>query len=515
MLNLSVILETSARVFPEKNAFVFADTKLTYAQLNAATNQVANALTANGIAPGDRVALTCPNLPFFPIIFFGILKTGAIVVPLSLLLKQDEIAYHLADSGAKAYFCFAGSDELATGKMGHAAFCESENCESFFMIMPKPEMVSPIAGVDTLAELMAEQATEFDAFQSGAEDTCLIIYTSGTTGKPKGAELTHSNLLLNAITSADFLETSSRDTQLIVLPLFHVFALTVLMLAGVYRGATNVLVARFDPEAVFAAMRQHAVTLFAGVPTMYWGLLNFADDDFDYQEIASNLRIAVSGGASLPLTVLEDFEKRFGVEIYEGYGMSEGSPVVTFNQKSVGRKPGSVGTSVWGVDVKIADADGNEVPTSEKGELLYRGHNVMKGYYNRPEATAETIRNGWLRSGDIAIKDEDGFYFIVDRTKDLIIRGGMNVYPREVEEAMIKHEAVSLVAVIGIPDEEMGEEIKAVVVLHKTHSITESELIAWTKERIAAYKCPRQIDFVEALPMSATGKILKKELRTG
>ena len=513
MLNLSIILETSARRFPDKTAFIFGDTRLTYADLDAAAGKVANALLVNGIAPGDKVALTCPNLPYFPIIFFGILKAGAVVVPLSLLLKQDEIAYHLADCGAKVYFCFVGSNELPTGKMGHAAFCETECCTQFIVIMPTPERDSPIDGISTFAELIAEQSTEIEPFQSGAEDTCLIIYTSGTTGKPKGAELTHSNLLLNAIVCADFLETSPNDTQLIVLPLFHVFALTVLMLAGVYRGTTNVLLARFDAAAVFGAMREHAVTLFAGVPTMYWALLNYDAEENDIFSVSKNLRIAASGGASLPLTVLEGFEKRFGVEIYEGYGMSEGSPVVSFNQKAFGRKPGSVGTAVWGVDVKIVDPDGNEVPTGEKGELLYRGHNVMKGYHNRPEATAETIRDGWLHSGDIAIKDEDGFFFIVDRTKDLIIRGGMNVYPREVEEAMIKHEAVSLVAVIGVPDEKMGEEVKAVVVLKEKNSITPSELMDWTKDRIAAYKCPRHIEFVEALPMSATGKILKKDLR--
>jgi long-chain acyl-CoA synthetase len=514
MLNLAIILENSARSFPDKAAFLFADTSLTYAQINAAANQVANGLRAAGIAPGDKVAITCPNLPFFPIIFFGILKAGAVVVPLSVLLKQDEIAYHLADSGAKAYFCFSGTDELPMGKMGHAAFCETADCENFYLITPKADMSSPINGVATFGEFVSGQPTDFDAHPTGAEDTALIIYTSGTTGKPKGAELTHSNLFLNAMVCSDFLETSPKDTQLIVLPLFHVFALTVLMLAGMYRATTNVLVARFDAGAVFEAMRQNAVTLFAGVPTMYWGLLNYAGDDFDYASISKNLRIAVCGGASLPIKVLEDFQTRFGVDIYEGYGMSEGSPVVTFNQKSVGRKPGSVGTPVWGVDVKIVDPDGSEMPIGERGELIYRGHNVMKGYHNRPEATAETVRDGWLHSGDIAYKDEDGFFFIVDRTKDLIIRGGMNVYPREVEETLIKHEAVSLVAVIGIPDEKMGEEVKAVVVLKEKITVTETELIEWTKERIAIYKCPRQIEFVKALPMSATGKILKKELRS-
>ena len=514
MLNLAVILENSARTFPDKAAFLFADKSLTYAQINAAANQVANGLKASGIAPGNKVAITCPNLPYFPVIFFGILKSGAVVVPLSVLLKRDEIAYHLADSGAKAYFCFVGTDELPTGKMGHAAFRETAGCENFYLITPKVDMPSPIEGAATFGAFVSGQPAEFDACPTRAEDTALIIYTSGTTGKPKGAELTHNNLFLNAMVCSDFLETSSKDTQLIVLPLFHVFALTVLMLAGMYRATTNVLVARFEAGAVLDKMRHHAVTLFAGVPTMYWGLLTFASVDFDYSAISKNLRIAICGGASLPIKVLEDFQTRFGVDIYEGYGMSEGSPVVTFNQKSVGRKPGSVGTPVWGVDVKIVDPDCNEMPVGERGELIYRGHNVMKSYHNQLEATAATIRDGWLHSGDIAYKDEDGFFFIVDRTKDLIIRGGMNVYPREVEEAMIKHDAVSLVAVIGIPDEKMGEEVKAVVVLKEEITVTETELIEWTKERIATYKCPRQIEFVKALPMSATGKILKKELRS-
>ena len=249
--------------------------------------------------------------------------------------------------------------------------------------------------------------------------------------------------------------------------MFHIFAMTVLMNAGVYRGATSVLLPRFDAEAVFGLMQKHAISIFAGVPTMYWGLLNYTDAKFDYQQISDNLRVCASGGASLPVKVLEDFEARFNVPIIEGYGMSEGSPVVTFNHLNVGRKPGSVGTAVWGVEVKLVDDEGNEVPVGEKGELIYRGHNVMKGYYKRPDANAKTIKDGWLYSGDVAIKDEDGFYFIVDRTKDMIIRGGLNVYPREVEECMIKNETVSLVAVIGIPDDKLGEEIKAFVVLNE------------------------------------------------
>lgn len=513
MLNLSVLLEASAFKHGAKPAYTFMDTTLTYAQVNGAANQVANGLIAKGIQPGDKVALSCFNLPYFPIIYFGVLKAGATVVPLSVLLKEDEIAYHLSDSDAKAYFCFVGTADLPMGQMGYAGFKKAEKCEHFFMITPQPTDPSPIEGTQTLGMLMGGQAPTFETARTEAEDTAVIIYTSGTTGKPKGAELTHSGLLINAGICRDLFNMSVDDRTLIVLPLFHIFAMTCLMNAMAYGGGHCVLLPRFDAEAVFGLLQKHEITIFAGVPTMYWGLLNYKDPKFDYEKIAANMRVAVSGGAALPVQVLNDFKDRFGVNILEGYGMSEGSPVVTFNQSDVGTKPGSIGTEVWGVEVKLVDNDGNEVPTGEKGELWYRGHNVMKGYYNKPEANAKTITDGWLHSGDVAIQDEDGFYFIVDRTKDMIIRGGLNVYPREVEEVMIKHDDVSLVAVIGIPDEKMGEEIKAYVVKEEGATLSEEDLISFTKEKLAAYKYPRVVEFIDALPMSATGKILKKELR--
>jgi long-chain acyl-CoA synthetase len=515
MLNLSVLLEDSARRYPTKPAFTFGDTTLNFAQVNGAANQVANGLRAQGIQPGDKVALSCFNLPYFPIIYYGILKAGAVVVPLSVLLKKDEIVYHLLDSEAKAYFCFVGTPDLPIGQMGHQAFTETPTCTHFFLIMPQPGDAPSIPGVATLGSLMAGQSPQAEAHQTGAEDTAIIIYTSGTTGRPKGAELTHSNLLQNAILSADLVGIQPSDTLLIVLPLFHIFAMTVLMNAGLYHGASSVLLPRFDAEAVFALMAKHQVSIFAGVPTMYWGLLNYREEKFDYAAIAANLKIAVSGGASLPVQVLKDFETRFKVPIIEGYGMSEGSPVVTFNHPDRPRKPGSIGTPVWGVEVKLIDEQGQMVPLGEKGQLLYRGHNVMKGYYHKPEATAETLQNGWLHSGDVAIQDEDGYFYIVDRTKDMIIRGGFNVYPREVEEVMIQHPAISLVAVIGVPNEEYGEEIKACVVLKDGSSASTEEIIQWTSERIAAYKYPRMVELMDGLPMSATGKILKKDLRKG
>lgn len=514
MLNLATLLENSADKYTNKTAFTFMDTSLSFSQINSAANQVANGLVELGIQRGDKVAISCFNLPYFPIIYNGILKAGAIVVPLSVLLKADEIHYHLENSDAKAYFCFTGTDDLPMGEMGHAGFQNTNSCEHFIMIMPKGDMPSPIDGVRTLGSLMQGKSPSFDTADTKASDTAVIIYTSGTTGKPKGAELTHSNLFANTVLSADLFNCNSEDTHLIVLPLFHIFAMTVMMNAGLYRGATSILLPRFDAETVLNLLDKHNVTAFAGVPTMYWGLNSYLDtNDYDITNIKSNLKSCLSGGASLPVPVLEKFEANFDLTILEGFGMSEGSPVVTFNQLDVGRKIGSVGTPVWGVQVKLVNEKGETVPSGEKGELLYKGHNVMKGYYKNPEATAKTIRNGWLHSGDIAVKDEDGFYFIVDRTKDMIIRGGLNVYPREVEEVMMKHPAVSMAAVIGVPDEEMGEEIKAFIVLNEGHSSSSEELIKFTKENIAAYKYPRIIEITETLPTSATGKILKKELR--
>jgi long-chain acyl-CoA synthetase len=513
MLNLACILEDSARRYPTSPAFTFGETTLNYAQINGAANQIANGLKSKGIKRGDKVAIDCLNLPCFPMIYFGILKAGATVVPLSVLLKKDEIAYHLRDSEAKAFFCFVGTPDLPMGEMGYGGFKEVDTCEQFYMITAKPTDPSPIAGTQTLGSLMAGQSPVFNKMASDPNDTAVIIYTSGTTGKPKGAMLSHSNIMLNTVISADLADVNNKDVQIIVLPLFHIFAMTVLMNSGVYKGAHNILLPRFDGDAVFGLLEKHDVTIFAGVPTMYWGMVNFDSSKYDTDKISRNLRACFSGGASLPVQVLKDFEEKFNVPIMEGFGMSEGSPVVTFNHKNDVRKPGSIGKPVWGVEVKLVNDNGDEVAIGEKGELVYRGHNVMKGYYNKPEATAATIRNGWLHSGDVATKDEDGYYYIVDRTKDMIIRGGLNVYPREVEDVMMKHEGVSMVAVIGVPDEKFGENIKAFVIMKEGETSTEDEMKAWTKERIADYKYPRHIEFVATLPMSATGKILKKELR--
>ncbi len=513
MLNLAILLEDSVREAPNHNAVIFNETKLTYAQVNGAANQVANGLKAIGIEPGDKVALSCPNLPYFPIVYYGILKAGGVVVPLNVLLKSREIAYHLNDSDAKAYFCFQGTPELPMGQMGHEGFQEVESCQHFFMITANPADPSPIEGTQTLGMLMHPQAPTGSAVSRGADDTAVILYTSGTTGQPKGAELSHSNMVMNAKLADNMYERQAHDVHLITLPLFHSFGQTVQMNAGFYTQSTLSLLPRFDPGEALRIMERDNVTIFAGVPTMYWAMLNYPDaNQFDLDKIASNLRLCASGGSAMPVEVMQAFEDKFNVVILEGYGLSETSPVATFNRRGA-RKTGSVGVPVWGVSVRIVDSDDNDVPVGELGEILIRGHNIMKGYYQREAATAETMRNGWFHSGDIGKFDEDGYIYIVDRVKEMIIRGGFNVYPREIEEVMVTHPAISLAAVLGEPHDQHGEEIKAFVILKEGAAATGEELVDWCRDNMAAYKYPRMVEIRDSLPMTATGKILKRELK--
>ena len=513
MLNLAVFLEDSAREVPTRVAVIFNDTQLTYAQVNGAANQVANGLKAAGIEPGDKIALSCPNLPFFPIVYYGILKAGAVVVPLNVLLRPREIAYHLDDSDAKAYFCFEGTPELPMGQMGYEGFQEVEACEQFTVITANPAGPSPIEGVGTLGMFMQPQSPAGSAVLRGADDTAVILYTSGTTGQPKGAELSHSNMVMNAKLADNMYDHQDHDVHLVTLPLFHSFGQTVQMNSGFYTRATISLLPRFDPADALRIMERDKVTIFAGVPTMYWAMLNYPEaHQFDLDEIASNLRLCASGGSAMPIEVMRAFEDKFNVVILEGYGLSETSPVATFNRGD-DRKPGSVGVPVWGVDLRIVDTDDHDVPVGELGEIVIKGHNVMKGYYQRAEATAEVMRDGWFHTGDIGKRDEDGHVYIVDRVKEMIIRGGFNVYPREIEEVMMTHPAVSLAAVVGVPHDSHGEEVKAFVVLKDKAEAGEDELIAWCRENMASYKYPRIIDIRDTLPMTATGKILKRELK--
>jgi long-chain acyl-CoA synthetase len=526
LLNLSAVLEQHARRRPAAEALVCGDTRISYAGLDAWANQIANGLTASGIRRGDHVALLCPNLPYFPAVYFGILKTGACVVPLNVLLKPREIAYHLRDSDAKALFCFEGTPELPMAEAAKAAVAVVPSCRQV-IVLPHPSAPKAVEGVldtepgpdiVTLSQFCAAQPATFETSNTSPEDTAVILYTSGTTGQPKGAELTHLNMVMNGMVSAELCAGSAdeqgRHATAITLPLFHATAQTAQMLAYFHLGGTLVLLPRFDPAALLAALSSERITHWIGVPTMYWTLLKHArEQKIDVSSAATTLRLVVSGGAPMPVELMKDFEQTFGVRIIEGYGLSETAPVASFNHLDRPSKAGTVGQPLFAVEIVIVDDKDEPVETGQPGEVVIRGHNVMKGYYKRPEATAEAMRNGWFHTGDVGVMDADGYLSIVDRKKDMILRGGFSVFPRELEEVMLTHPAISLVAVIGVPDERLGEEVKAFVVKKPGAELTEDELRDWCKEQIAAYKYPRHIEFRAELPMSATGKILKRELR--
>ena len=513
--NVSGLLTRTASEYPARTAIVFGGDRISYAELDAASNQVANLLTERGIRPGEKVALSCANIPQFTTIYFGILKAGAVVVPLNVLLKAREIAYHLNDSDATAYFAFEGSPELPIGGEAWSAFQAADRAAHFFLI-GSGASVDGVTPDQIFAAAVAGQPETFETVERADDDTAVILYTSGTTGQPKGAELRHRNVYDIARAGAQLFESdpATPDVYLCVLPLFHAFGQMVIQNGAVGFGGTLVLQPRFSAREALELMLDHAVTFFGGVPTMYWGLLEALDDSVDVARLAANLRIAVSGGSALPAKIHQEFKKRFGVTILEGYGLSETVAIASFAAYGEEPRVGSIGRPIAGVQMKLINDDWSDVKDDPGavGEIAIKGYNIMKGYYKRPEATSEAIDQGWFRTGDLARKDADGFYFVVDRSKDMIIRGGFNVYPRELEEVLMEHPAVSLVAVIGVPHPSHGEEIKAVVVKKADDSTTEAELTAWGREQFAGYKYPRIVEFVDALPMTATGKILKREL---
>jgi long-chain acyl-CoA synthetase len=519
-LNLSSIIEHHARLAPDKDAIVWNEMRFSYGQLNALSNRVANALTEMRIGHGDKVALCCPNLPFFPIVYYAIMKTGAAVVPLSVLFKPREIAYHLTDSDAKAVFVFEGTDELPLANTVKEGFDQVETCEILIVMTKEPFAPSPFEGAKTLTEITKDKAETFETFPTAPHDTCAILYTSGTTGQPKGAELTHLNLMTNVTTSygihlpvLDFTD-GVQKTVLITLPLFHTTGQTVQMNVNLYAGNRVVLLPRFEPSATLEAMEKERVNFWVGVPTMYWALLKYVEENnYDISKIKEFMKVPTSGGAPMPVEVMKRFEQVFGLRVLEGYGLSETSPLATFNQFEKPSKPGTVGQPIFGVEVKCVDENDVEVPRGERGEVVIRGSNVMKGYYKRPEATAEAFRNGWFHSGDIGIMDDEGYLAIVDRKKDMILRGGYNIYPRELEEIIMTHPAVSLCAVIAVPDDRLGEEVKAFVVRKQGAELTEETFIEWCKQQFAANKYPRYVEFRDELPIGGTGKILKRALR--
>ncbi len=508
-LNLATLLTESTRRDPGHTAVIFDDFKMSYGELSGASNKFANALVEAGIERGQKIAMLLPNLPQFLMVYFGILKAGGVVVPLNVLLRGPEVAYHLDDSDAVALVVWEGFLQDAL-----VGFRETPTCQTLIVVNAPGSTALPSGdNVKSFSSLMAAASPSFEMVQTMPDDTAVILYTSGTTGKPKGAELSHFNLFYNARCSAYELglNWTNEDVLLVALPLFHAFGQSAVMNVGLTVGATLTLMARFDPIKAFEVFQRDHVTGFSGVPTMFFYLLNHPDrKKYDL----SSLRFCTSGGAAIPVETLTAWERETGVKILEGYGLSETSPVASFNVMWKPTKPGSIGLPIWGVDMRVVDDDDREVPMGERGELLIRGHNIMKGYLKRPEATAEVMRGGWFHSGDIATMDSDGYFYIVDRVKDMIIRGGFNVYPREIEEVLYGHPAVAECAVIGVPDPAMGEEVKAVVVLKTGETATEDEIREYCKTRIAANKYPRIVQVTtEPLPKNATGKILKRELK--
>jgi long-chain acyl-CoA synthetase len=491
-LNLASLLTESAERTPEAPAIRLGDNELSYAALDDQSARLATLLREKGFEPGDRVGVMLPNVPEFPIAYYGVLRAGGVVVPMNVLLKRREIAFYLEDSGTKLLLAWHGFVDEARGGATDAG--------------AKTVEVGPAA---LAAALLNVEPTPGLA-ETVEDDTAVILYTSGTTGKPKGAELTHLNLFRNAdVSSRTTCEISGGDVVLGALPLFHSFGQTVGMNASLKVGACLTLVPKFDPGEALETMQRDGVTHFYGVPTMFGALLHHPGrEGFD----TSSLRTCITGGASMPVEVLRGFEEAFGAVVLEGYGLSETSPVACSNHPEKERKAGSIGTPIEGVEMQVVDEKDEPVAQGEVGEIVIRGHNIMKGYWQRPDATEEAMRGGWFHSGDMARTDEEGYFYIVDRKKDLIIRGGYNVYPREVEEVLFEHPKIREAAVVGVPHDEWGEEIGAAVVLHDGEALPPEEVSAYVKERIAAYKYPRIVWFLDDLPKGPTGKILKREI---
>jgi long-chain acyl-CoA synthetase len=490
--NLARNLTDTTRAHAGRTAVRVDDATMTYQELDEASARVAGLLHERGLKPGDRVGIMMPNVAEVPVVYYGVLRAGGAVVPMNPLLKAREVAYYLGDSGAGLVFAWHGFADQARGG------AEQADAESIVV----DEVSFP--------ELLASAAPDYEVAQKDTDDTAVILYTSGTTGHPKGAELTHGNLISNTdVTRADIVRAGPDDVIFGGLPLFHVFGQTVALNVAVASGACLTLLPRFDAGHALRIIAGHRVTVFEGVPTMYVALLH-APDRADYD--TSALRMCISGGAALPVEVLRGFEEAFGVPVLEGYGLSETSPVASFNHPDREQRPGSIGTPIRDVQMRVVDQADQEVRQGEVGEIVIRGPNVMKGYWQRPEATAEALRDGWFHTGDLARVDSDGYFYIVDRKKDLIIRGGYNVYPREIEEVLYEHPAVAEAAVIGLPHPALGEEVGAAVVLKPGAVVTAGELRDYVKGQVAAYKYPRQVWITDALPKGATGKIQKRDI---
>ncbi|HTJ66955.1 MAG TPA: long-chain fatty acid--CoA ligase [Actinospica sp.] len=468
VFNLATTLTESAHEHPGKYVCRTADRDITYTELDELAGRFAAALLAEGVERGDRVALQLPNVPEFLVAYYGILKAGCVVVPMNPQLTEPETAYMVGHSGARKHI-----DDLE-------------------------DVVSMCEAAKYAADVAA----------TNPQDAAVIIYTSGTTGRPKGAELSHFQLYMSCTVASETFGAVPEDVTLAALPLFHIYGLSCSLNSVVRYGSTMSLVRKFEVGAVFDAMAKHGVTITLGVPTMYHALLMSDVGDRDL----SAFRVASCGGAPMPKALIEGFEQKFGVTVLEGFGMSE-TGAAGFVNRPDARRVGSIGMPLWGVQARIDGAEGLTGP-DHVGELLMKGHVVMTGYHDDPTATGQTLVDGWLHTGDLGYVDEDGFYYIVDRIKDMIIRGGFNVYPREVEEVLYRHPAVREAAVVGRPDERLGEEVVAVIVLKPdAGDLSADDVIEYCRTSLAGYKCPREVRFVDQLPRNASGKVLKRELR--
>ncbi|AIY04839.1 long-chain-fatty-acid--CoA ligase [Planococcus sp. PAMC 21323] len=511
-MSLMTSVHEIAKKNPGKAAYSFMGQDTSYGEFDHKVALFAGALKELGVEKGDHVAFLLGNTPHFLISLYATMRLGATAVPVNPIYTPDEIAYIVNNSDAKvvvALDMLLPLIEKAHGALPAVAsyvICETDPATSEKMAQLPKEVQ---AKVHSFTNLLTHATANSGFAKVEADDTAVILYTSGTTGKPKGAMLTHQNLYSNARDVGEYLQIGESDRVVATLPVFHVFALTVVVNAPLLQGATIILVPRFNPKEVFDAIKANQATVFAGVPTMF----NFMNQlpDLDPADFAT-VRLAVSGGSAMPVALLHSFEKKFDVRISEGYGLSEASPVTCFNPIDRERKAGSIGTSIVNVENKVVNELGEEVAVNEVGELIVRGPNVMSGYYKMPEETAAAIRDGWLYTGDLARVDEEGYFYIVDRKKDMIIVGGYNVYPREVEEVLFAHPAVLEAAVVGLPDPDFGEEVNAYVVL-KDPTASIEDIKNYCIEHLAKYKVPRQFEILEELPKNTTGKILRRSLK--
>ena len=492
MTNFAQQLSAALAEDAERPAVKLDDIVLNYGFLDEAAARAAGLLRSKGVGEGDRVGMQLPNVPYFPIVYFGALRLGAVVVPMNPLLKQREVAYQMRNSGARVVI---GWHQFAEPAVDGASDAGAE------AIIAKPGEFEQLLGA---AEPVREVASR------GDDDPAVIIYTSGTTGTPKGAMLTHANIAAAAQTGRDLVDAGPHTVTVATLPLFHVFGMSAIMNVTICGHGLLTMVPRFEPGKVLEVIERDGATTFGGVPTMFSALLHHPERE---QRTVSSVNLCVSGGAPMPVEVLRGFDEAFGAKVLEGYGLSETCGMATFNRPDRERKPGSIGVPVGGTEIRLVDDSGADVALGEPGELVMRGPFVMSGYWNRDDATEEVMRDGWFHTGDIATADEDGYYFIVDRKKDLIIRGGYNVYPREIEEVLYGHPAVREAAVVGVPHGSLGEEVGAAVALKEDSSeVTPEELRDYVKQRVAAYKYPRVVWTVDELPKGPTGKILKREI---